>query len=431
MAFSEFEDLSGRVLGNRYRIQKEIGRGGFGIVYRAEQGLFSADRRKTLRLRDVALKLFKNQFVHPENAQEVFREAVMLERLASQARARGETPHLVTVYDIGVFETDDDAIPFVAMELAEGGSLSSQIRNLPLPLARAAALLRQVCAGVRLAHDNDIFHRDLKPGNVLFTSGGFSSGGFLMVSDFGVAIDLCDALRSGGCAGDIRYAPPDPSSNRIASGAGDVYSLGVMLVEFLLGENPLEMVLRQAKELKQDRDRRLFDAQQLLSELMDPRPGKNHGRALRENLIELREDGSFENLLKNCLAFEPKYRNASELDRALEDWQNKRPIPPPPAETGRQALAAARCFRERRQYERAQDKLKQAEQKTDASRCELAFEWSRLYEDSGDMAAAIRKQKEGIDLSSKPRGEVERLADLYRRNGQSRAADEVLRDIGG
>jgi len=224
MAFSEFEDLSGRVLGNRYRIQKEIGRGGFGIVYRAEQGLFSADRRKTLRLRDVALKLFKNQFVHPENAQEVFREAVMLERLASQARARGETPHLVTVYDIGVFETDDDAIPFVAMELAEGGSLSSQIRNLPLPLARAAALLRQVCAGVRLAHDNDIFHRDLKPGNVLFTSGGFSSGGFLMVSDFGVAIDLCDALRSGGCAGDIRYAPPDPSRNRIASGARRVPS---------------------------------------------------------------------------------------------------------------------------------------------------------------------------------------------------------------
>jgi serine/threonine protein kinase len=407
--------IKGVLLGKRYRVQKELGAGAFGEVYLASQETLGTQDSPGFEFRKVALKLFINKYVTPGNAAKTFREAMILEQLNSKARARGEVPHVVSVHEIGVFD-DYLHTPYVAMELIDGGCLEDQLRLSPaLPVV--VKLLRQICAGVKLAHENGIYHLDLKPANVLM-----AKNGFLKVSDFGVAIDRHEAFRLTGLPGTISYSAPETGLRVRETGASDVYSMGLMLIELLLTRNPLVKALENAHRLELDHRPGLADAQKLLAQLRDPET------SLPLSVLELRRDPSMAEILKRCLAMDARerFKDAGALDAALEAWQQGIvEVPaPPPQPTCHEALQSAAGLRARGDLDTAEQALRTAEGVCDALSPELSFEWSKLHEARGDISTAISRQEEGINRSVRSETALLRLSDLYRAINK-RASDSL------
>lgn len=138
----------GAVLGNRYRLESEIGRGGMDIVYRATD----------LELRrEVAVKVLPEASSSPDARRRLLREA--------RAAAALNHPHIISVYDVG----EAEGVPFFVMELVHGPSLA---KAHPTDLARIVDVAGQICAALEHAHANSIVHRDLKPDNVLMSPPG-------------------------------------------------------------------------------------------------------------------------------------------------------------------------------------------------------------------------------------------------------------------
>ena len=163
-------------------------------------------------------------------------------------------------------------MPYVAMEYVDGGTLSDQLRQAGrLPLQTVIRHIQDICAGLRLAHEAApaIIHRDLKPENVLVTRSGF-----VKVADFGLAIDRYEAFLQGGGAGTISYAAPESRGQEPPSPAYDVYALGVMMVEMLLGQNPLAVAIKRAMDDSKSAAPVLDRAQDMLANLQDPETGK-------------------------------------------------------------------------------------------------------------------------------------------------------------
>jgi len=404
---------AGVLLGRRFRINRKLGSGTFGTVYHATQEVNLGPNRTGLEFRDVALKIFKDTYVNIGNAAEVFHEAVVMERLVSSARSRGENPHVVEVYDIGVFE--ELWLPYVAMELLEGGTLDSLLQKKVPLVSDAVEMLREICSALRIAHAQGIFHRDLKPNNILFTKGNF-----LKVTDFGLAIDRLEAYRQLGQAGTISYSPPDRGP---ASGAFDVYSMGVMLVEFLLKRNPLAAVLdRRTMELEK--------AQELLAELRDPLRGR-----LDDDLRELRDDQTLQDILRSCLAVHPSRRfpNAAALDEALEMWQQKRPLArrgtaTPAIRTCEDLLKSIEAHRTLNDRQSWVADLQEAARRCKSSDARISYEWSRWHEAHDRWSDAARYVEEGMSREGRRSAEMLcRLAVLEDKAGRKLHADD-LRD---
>ena len=200
-----------------YQVIREIGRGGMGIVYEANQKSLS---------RRVALKLLPSNDADAAQRSRLIREA--------RAVAKLDHPHIVPVYDVG----EDDGRTFFSMKLIEGSTLARRIADGPIPSRQAAKLLLPIAWAVSEAHRNELLHRDLKPSNILMNSEGQP-----FVADFGLARSFDGGqsfTASGQIEGTPAYMSPEQAlgANDRLCAASDIFSLGAMLFEMLTGERP-------------------------------------------------------------------------------------------------------------------------------------------------------------------------------------------------
>ncbi|MGI8427283.1 MAG: serine/threonine-protein kinase [Actinomycetota bacterium] len=234
MATGDDPDLSSRLVAGRYDVGEALGHGGMGGVWMAE------DRKLK---RKVAVKLLSPQLAAKADVRERF-EA---EALAS---GRLNHPNVVSVYDAG----EHEGIPFLVMELLSGRTLAEEFGKGPLNPERVIKLGLQALAGLQAAHTAGIVHRDIKPGNILFTTAGDS----VKVADFGIAKGTegldADLTQTGVLIGTPAFLAPERISGKPATALSDLYSLGVVLYEALAGRRPFvaETVLGLASKIQNE-----------------------------------------------------------------------------------------------------------------------------------------------------------------------------------
>jgi len=201
--------------GSRYRILKELGKGGMGEVFLAQD---------TLLDREVVLKFMLPQYLaNPELKARFLREA--------RVAARLKHPNLITIHDFG----EDQNRAYIAMEYVEGESLKDLLARKELSLQEALDLILQICEGLNAAHQAGITHRDLKPANILIDKKGQAK-----VADFGLArLEGSTPLtQAGNIMGTVRYMSPEQVRGKELDSRSDIFSLGVMLYELLTRRLP-------------------------------------------------------------------------------------------------------------------------------------------------------------------------------------------------
>ena len=206
----------GDVVQDRYEIEERLGAGGMSNVYCARDRVLE---------RRVALKVLHEQFTDDPEYVERFRHE-------AQAIARLSHPNIVTVIDRGEFAGRQ----FIVFENVRGQTLKDVVvRESPLPVERALALVHQAARGLAYAHENGIVHRDVKPQNVLVDQDGVAK-----VTDFGIArsADRAELTLPGTVMGTSDYSSPEQASGERVDERSDQYSLGVLLYELLTGEVP-------------------------------------------------------------------------------------------------------------------------------------------------------------------------------------------------
>ena len=203
-----------RVIDQRYRIAGPLGVGGSSQVYRA--------RDLTLG-RDVAIKILDDRAAADATLRRLFVKE-------GRALATLSHPNIVAVYDVG----EVDGRPFIVMELVDGVSLKDRIaRSGPLPVADAVRLLGQIAAGLAAAHARGIVHADLKPSNVLLDRADDAK-----ICDFGIARTPQEDAETPQLYATAMYVAPERVEGKPASVASDVYGLGLVLYEMLVGRPP-------------------------------------------------------------------------------------------------------------------------------------------------------------------------------------------------
>jgi serine/threonine protein kinase len=198
-----------------YTLLEQIGYGGMAVVYRA--------RQETLD-RTVAIKILsENMAASPEFMERFRREA----RTAANLRH----PNVITVHDFG---EDDRGVPYLVMEYIEGPTLAD-LMDAGLDDDRIPNLLDQIAAGLDYAHVRGVIHRDIKPGNVLMTEEGRA-----VLADFGLAwlLEGAQLTLTGGVIGTPEYMSPEQAAGHPFDHRADVYALGIVLYEMLVGERP-------------------------------------------------------------------------------------------------------------------------------------------------------------------------------------------------
>lgn len=226
------EHLVGRVLDNRYRLDRRIGAGGMGEVYRGRHLMM--DQR-------VAIKVFRPVAGEQPNAAKRFaREAKSTFRL--------DHPNCVRVTDLGV--TDDNLL-YLVMEYLDGRTISRELSlDGPLSSDRVIHIAQQMCGALDCAHAMGLIHRDLKPDNVMLVQRG-SDPDVVKVLDFGLAklvsepgtgfetaMSLTPLTRQGMVFGTPEYMSPEQAMDESLTPASDLYALGVVMYEMLTGSVP-------------------------------------------------------------------------------------------------------------------------------------------------------------------------------------------------
>ncbi len=218
------DEMVGRVLDGKYRIESVLGRGGMGVVY---AGLH------TILGKRVAIKILRVQFED---------DADILSRFTQEARAASAigSAHIIDITDFG--EVEGGAAYFV-MEYLDGEPLSAFMKRTgPVAPDRAVSIVEQICRGLQSAHKHGIVHRDLKPDNVFLLRRDDRSD-FVKILDFGIAKVAGAAgprTRSGMVFGTPHYMAPEQAAGDPVDGRTDVYALGVILFELLVGKVPFD-----------------------------------------------------------------------------------------------------------------------------------------------------------------------------------------------
>jgi len=222
------DPLIGKVIHDRFRIIAPIARGGMGAVYRAEQAPLG---------RLVAIKVLSPK--HDEEKDPEFRKRFFLE---AATVAKLSHPNTVTVFDYG----QSEGLFFIVMELLEGVTLKKELKRAgPLPAARAVHITKQICRSLREAHRLGVIHRDMKPGNVMLLEQGDEKD-YVKVLDFGLVKDIDkedddeDLTQAGVFMGSPKYMSPEQIQGDDVDGRSDIYSLGVLLYEMLMGKPPFK-----------------------------------------------------------------------------------------------------------------------------------------------------------------------------------------------
>lgn len=214
--------IVGDVVADRYRLERELGRGGMATVYLA------FDQKLN---RKVAIKLLHSELAHQPSFRTRFRQE-------AQVSARLTHPTIVRVFDAGdaASKVDGEVWPFMVMEYVDGELLSDLIARGPLSSDEAVRIEAQILTALEYAHAAGIVHRDIKPNNVIVTANGD-----VKVADFGIAQAVTEAanvVQSTNILGTAAYFSPEQARGEHVDERSDLYSAGIVLFEMLTGRVP-------------------------------------------------------------------------------------------------------------------------------------------------------------------------------------------------
>ena len=205
------------VLGNRYEIIKKIGDGGMAFVYKAKDILLN---------RIVAVKVLRPEFVDDDEFLGKFKRE-------AEAVASLSHPNIVNVYDVG----EEGKVHYIVMEYVDGQNLKEIIKNEgTLDEYTALDITKQIAKALGAAHKKGIIHRDIKPHNILISN----EGRVVKVADFGIAKAVSNSTMTnvGSIIGSVHYFSPEQAKGKFVSNNADLYSLGIVLYEMIIGKVP-------------------------------------------------------------------------------------------------------------------------------------------------------------------------------------------------
>ncbi len=264
---------------SHYKILEELGRGGMGVVYKAED---------TKLKRTVALKFLPPEFMSDSEAKQRF-------LIEAQAAAALDHPNICAIHEI----EEGNGQTFMVMGFIEGRSLEAKIKGERLKIKEVLDIALQIAEGLKVAHEHGIIHRDIKPANIMITKEGRAK-----ILDFGLAklSGLSQLTRSGATLGTTAYMSPEQARGEPVDQRTDIWSFGVVLYQMLTGQLPFEGEYEQA----------------IIYSILHDEP--EAPSSFREDIPQ-----DLEQIVLNALQKEPRQRFSSmaEMIPALRELQNK------------------------------------------------------------------------------------------------------------
>ncbi|EUJ31203.1 Stk1 family PASTA domain-containing Ser/Thr kinase [Listeria cornellensis] len=208
--------MIGKRINDRYKVVSAIGGGGMANVFLAHDMILD---------RNVAVKVLRIDLADESN---------LIRRFQREAQSATSLvhPNIVSIYDVG----EENDLHYIVMEYVEGMDLKQYIHeNHPIPFEKAVDIMLQIVSAVAVAHSAHIVHRDLKPQNILI-----DHDGVVKITDFGIAMALSETsiTQTNSLLGSVHYLSPEQARGGMATQKSDIYSLGIVLYELLVGKVP-------------------------------------------------------------------------------------------------------------------------------------------------------------------------------------------------